>query len=262
MKRLAATAAIGLLVGTAAAAQQLTSDLVIEALPLDSGPAVEAQVLSALPAQDLAALPADPAAFDGPRPLRPGGPMPSVVVGDVAVLMTVAPRGPLGLPHEAREAIRNRDTAMFARLLGQGAFDPAKGQLVPALQSELARLGCYGGGIDGDWGPGSAAALARYAGAGGPVEADAAPGLPLFRAVLAAPDIDCPAPAPAAAAAPAAPAASTPRSQPAATPRQPAATARTQPQPASPPAAAPAPQAPRTGRQIGTGGMLGSGVIR
>ncbi|WP_411840238.1 hypothetical protein [Paracoccus sp. ME4] len=251
--RLGPIIGLGLLIGTAAAAQQPLGDLVIEALPLQSGSGDAVQVLTALPAPD-GVPPVDPAApFDMPRPLRPGGPVPSVVVGDWAVLMTAGPRGELGLPHAAREAIRARDPAIFARLLEQGAFDPPQDRFAAALQQELARLGCYGGGVDGAWGPGSAAALARYAAAGGPVAADADPDRALFRAVLAGPDIACPAPAPVAAA---------PARQPAASPAQPAATARARPQSANPPAAAAAPEAPRTGRRIGTGGLLGSGVIR
>jgi peptidoglycan hydrolase-like protein with peptidoglycan-binding domain len=38
----------------------------------------------------------------------------------------------------------------------------APGQLVPRVQRELARLGCYGGEIDGDWGPASKRAMAAF----------------------------------------------------------------------------------------------------
>lgn len=144
--------------------------LVISALPvqpLEGGEVIEAS--PAAPVQ-LAALPALP---DAPR--RAGLPEPSIIVGDLAVLTTMAERGPLGTPRPAREAIRQRDSAIFERLLSQGAFDPDADQLAAALQTELAQMNCYGGGIDGDWGAGSAAALGRYFQTLGAAQAATAP---------------------------------------------------------------------------------------
>lgn len=227
--------------------------LVIRALPLDGAaalPAVEQPVVTASlqPQPDMTLL----TGLDGPRPLGPGFPVPSVVVGDLAVLLTAGPRGPFGLSHDAREAIRARDAEMFFRILAQGGFDPEDGQVVAAIQSELARMACYGGAIDGDWGAGSVAALGRYVQAGGPAQAGAQADVALFRAMVDASGLVCAAPV-------AAPVAAAP-----VTPARPAAA---QPQPAAPraaapaPAAAPVPAAPSAPRQI-TPGLLGSGVFR
>ncbi|WP_405402645.1 hypothetical protein [Paracoccus sp. Ld10] len=231
--------------------------LVISAMPLETGlPATGDGVITASLAPDPAALALPLAGFDQPQPLRPGLPRPSIVVGDMAVLLTAGPRGPYGLPHPARDAIRNRDAAMFARLLGQGAFDPDPGQEEAAIQSELARMACYSGAIDGDWGGGSVAALARYAQAGGAAEANLQPDLALFRAIIGADSVTCPPPAPVAATS--APSPSQP-SQPAArqtsTPRAaPAGSGGTAP------AAAPS-QSPGAPRQINPG-LMGTGVFR
>lgn len=157
--------------------------LVISALPvqpLEGGPLEGGEVIEASPAApvQLAALPVLP---DAPR--RAGLPEPSIIVGDLAVLTTMAERGPLGTPRPAREAIRQRDSAIFERLLSQGAFDPDADQLAAALQTELAQMNCYGGGIDGDWGAGSAAALGRYFQTLGAAQAATAPDTGLFRTI-------------------------------------------------------------------------------
>lgn len=149
--------------------------LVISALPVQ--PLEGGEVIAASPAApvQLAALPA--------APRRAGLPEPSIIVGDLAVLMTMAERGPLGTPRPAREAIRQRDSTIFERLLSQGAFDPDTDQLAAALQTELAQMNCYGGGIDGDWGAGSVAALGRYFQTLGAAQASTTPDMALFRTI-------------------------------------------------------------------------------
>lgn len=241
--------------------------LVIRAMPLE----LEVQPVASSPVitASLDPAPLTPASVQpvsvGPAPFqplsdaapRPGLPEPSIVLGDMAVLMTAGTRGPLGMAHPVREAIRQRDAAMFERLLGQGAFDPDADQVAAAIQTELARMGCYSGRVDGEWGGGSDSALGRYVSAGGGAQAGADPDISLFRAVVRGDSVTC-------AAAPAA-ASATPR----ATPRNsgPARTApnqqgRNQPSRNRPAAAAPAQQAPASqGRQINPG-VMGTGVFR
>ncbi|KGJ04225.1 hypothetical protein IT41_11055 [Paracoccus halophilus] len=110
------------------------------------------------------------------------------------------------MPFAAREAIRQRDPALFERLLGRGVFDPREDRLAEALQTELLRLGCYDGRIDGAWGAGSERAVERWRDAA-QIEIAAAAGVPLYRAILRGGEVTCPEiarPAPAVAA-PAAP---------------------------------------------------------
>lgn len=123
---------------------------------------------------------------------QPGGPEPSIIVGDLAVLVAADARGPMGLPYQAREAIRQRDPAMFDRLLSRGAFDPAEAQTVAAIQTELARMNCYTGGIDGAWGSGSASALQRYFEALGAAQAATDPGIGLYRTIIRNESVQCP----------------------------------------------------------------------
>lgn len=169
---------------------QAEGGMVITAIPLDSRvtpltPVAAAPVMPSETSADqaMALLPAAP---------RAGLPRPSVVLGDLAVLLTMAERGPLGVPFPQRQAIRERDAAMFDRLLIQGAFDPDPANVGAAIQTELARMGCYSGGIDGDWGRGSAAALTRYIDAGGSAQSGAAPDVGLFRDVARGSDVTCP----------------------------------------------------------------------
>ncbi len=58
--------------------------------------------------------------------------------------------------------MRNDDPAQFEQLLTSGVFDPTPGNEARAIQTELARMQCYTGGIDGKWGRGSIAAVDRY----------------------------------------------------------------------------------------------------
>lgn len=222
--------------------------LVIRALPV----APTGEVIKAMPDAPMPEAPI-PAAPMPQAPRRAGLPEPSIIVGDLAVLMTAAERGPLGTPRPAREAIRQRDPAMFERLLSQGAFDPQGDQLAAALQTELAQMGCYAGGIDGNWGAGSVAALARYFQALGAAQAATSPDMGLFRAIARNEALHC---APVAAAAPAATGSTTRRSGGGATPR--AAGSAPSPAQSQPPAAG---AGGAGSRQINPG-LIGSGMFR
>ncbi|SIS57302.1 hypothetical protein [Paracoccus saliphilus] len=185
--------------------------LVISALPAEamavsdapkvilasSDPTASRDTVVSAPDTNVSASPADPIATR-----RPGGPEPSIIVGDLAVLVAADARGPLGLPHQAREAIRQRDPAMFNRLLSRGAFDPEEAQMVAGIQTELARMNCYKGGIDGDWGSGSASALRRYFEALGSAQAAAEPEIGLYRTIIRNEAVQCPDVQPVARAAP------------------------------------------------------------
>ncbi|MDO5612495.1 MAG: hypothetical protein Q4G14_04530 [Paracoccus sp. (in: a-proteobacteria)] len=235
------------------------ADTLILAAPLQPvpPPPAAAPVPMALPT---AALPQDRAA----RPTAPGLPEPSVIIGDpvddtpdTAAAVTVVQGQPLSTGFDERERLRSTDAALFASLLDAGAFDPAPAEQVSAIQAELARMGCYTGTVDGQWGAGSRAAAQRYFAQAGTAAPTLAPETALFRALAARPDLRCPPPAPQPVAQPApraTPAPAAPRATaPAAQPRQPFAR---QPAPApAPPAATPAP------RRIDPN-AIGSGVFR
>ncbi|MFC3567966.1 hypothetical protein [Paracoccus simplex] len=248
-----AALAVWLACGSLAQAQ----GLVITPLPSDQ--VIRASEAPAVPPpSQLGPEPAQPAAPGPDAPARPGLPRPSIIVGDLAVLAAYDPRGPLGLPFAAREAIRQRDPALFDRLLGRGAFDPAADRLAEAIQTELQRMDCYGGSIDGDWGSGSARAVERWSQAA-KAEAGSTPEIPLFRSIVRSTSLRCAAVAAPVAAQPAT--ASRANASRAASSRESrsAPAARTAPQRAQPSRAAPS--APTTTRQINPS-LMGSGMFR
>lgn len=210
---MAALAATGWLLAPAQVAGD-SGGLVISALPVlpQGGEVIESGVIEGGPAgappfAHLVALP-DAAAL----PPAPGLPEPSVILGDLAVLLSMAERGPLGVPRVMRDNIRQRDAAMFQRLLAGGAFDPDDDQLAAALQTELAQMNCYDGQIDGDWGAGSVAALGRYVQASGAAQAGTGqagtePDIALFRRIAGGEPVHCADRQPVAASTPAAPSA-------------------------------------------------------
>ena len=160
----------------------LPSDVVIGSAPTDTAPPV--QLLEA------ALTPMDPTLPVNVAVPRAGLPRPSINVGDMAVLAALGPRGPLGMPFQLREAIRQRDAALFDRLLGRGVFDPDPDRMAEAIQTELQRVECYGGGIDGAWGSGSARAVERWQqAAGSKIAGDPQP--QLFRAIARSGDLRC-----------------------------------------------------------------------
>lgn len=146
----------------------------------------------ALPAPQFAAL-----------PRAEGLPQPSVIVGviggaggaDFAAAQDPADLQGSEIAYDnlaARQRLRSGDPDLFASLVAAGAFDPPAPLLPQALQSELARMGCYTSRIDGDWGRGSQAAARRYfeaAGGGGPASLEAT--AELFRLIISRDDAAC-----------------------------------------------------------------------
>lgn len=185
----------GLLLAGAAWSQDVGGGLVISALPSEtvigaSGPAVITPVVQ--PVIPLAGSATDPAAPPTDQRSRADMPRPSIIVGDLAILAAIGPRGPMGLPFPTREAIRQRDPGLFERLLGRGVFDPDSDRMAEAIQAELQRMKCYAGSIDGRWGSGSSGAAERWRKAA-EVQVATDAQTPLFRAIARSGDMRCPA---------------------------------------------------------------------
>lgn len=185
----------GLLLAGAAWSQDAGGGLVISALPSEtvigaSGSAVITPVVQ--PVIPLAGSATDPAAPPTDQRRRADMPRPSIIVGDLAILAAIGPRGPMGLPFPTREAIRQRDPGLFERLLGRGVFDPDSDRMAEAIQTELQRMQCYGGSIDGRWGSGSSGAAERWRKAA-EVQVATDAQTPLFRAIARSGDMRCPA---------------------------------------------------------------------
>ena len=184
------------------------------------------QIFNAAPRSEVAAL-----------PTAAGLPRPSVIVGriqsDDPAQAATQTGGALtgtaldGSNFEARQTIRSQDAELYAELVNSGAFDPAEAQLAVALQTELKRMGCYTGGIDGDWGPGSQGSVDRYFQQIGETPVSRAATIDLFRTIALRDDVTCPRVVQARAAQPRA----TTRSQPRTTTR--ATTAARKPAPAA-----------------------------
>lgn len=181
----------------------------------------------------IAAIPARaaraPSVADTPI-ARIGAMQPPVVLASVAPARNLTPQ--------------RRDVS---RIIGTDVTDThlAPDDLPRAVQTELARLGCYTAGIDGIWGGGSRGALQEYISRSGAELTGLEPTVEVWRDVKAAEGTICPAPAVAARPAP------TPRTD--TTPSRPA--PRAQPAPA--PRSAPAPAATDDG-----GGADGSRLRR
>lgn len=130
-------------------------------------------------------------------PVAAGMPRPSIIVG---LIRAPEPEPEPDLPQiafddvPAREALRTDDPALFQTLVEAGGLDPPPESLVIALQTELQRSGCYTAAVDGDWGNGSRRAVDRFAETAGltPVTRDAEIGL--YRQLLLAGEVECPAP--------------------------------------------------------------------
>ena len=139
-------------------------------------------------------------------PTAAGLPEPSIIVGIIedVTLASFSPAEPLGEVTsneisydnlDARRALREQDAALFGSLVASGAFDPPAPLLPAALQTELARMGCYRSGIDGKWGGGSRSSVSRYFDEIDGVEAVSLdPTVELFRQIVLQDDITCAAP--------------------------------------------------------------------
>ncbi|RCW87051.1 peptidoglycan-binding domain-containing protein [Paracoccus lutimaris] len=197
-RMIVATSRIGLALGGWLACATLAlaqGGLVIAPLPSDvviGAQSNAAPTETVLPAGAVvtALTPADPGLSALPAAPRAGLPRPSIIVGDMAILAAMEPRGPLGLSFALREVIRQRDIALFERLLGRGVLDPDPDRMAEAIQTELRRADCYTGRIDGDWGSGSVRAVERWRqAAGASVAGDPQP--QLFRAIARSGDLRC-----------------------------------------------------------------------
>lgn len=245
-----------------AAPGPLASDLVITALPQDQIIRLRAQTpVSASANTRLEVITGGSDRSVQSR--RAGLPEPSIIVGDLASLLAPGLRGPMGIPLAEREKIRARDPELFARLLVGGGFDPDPDQLPAAIQSELSRMKCYSGTIDGLWGNGSRAALTRFVTASTQTAALSDPDTTTFRALVNDSQTECPPPRVVTTSPPATTRRATGSRSSAGTASRSTTRQRSTSQstPRQQPAAQPtAPSAP-TSRQINPN-MLGSGVFR
>lgn len=161
----------------------LPGDVVIDARSLGGAASTVSPAAVQPGSQSAGPVPGGIAGSESTAARRAGLPRPSIIVGDMAILAAIGPRGPLGLPFQLREAIRQRDAALFERLLGRGVFDPDPARMAEAIQTELQRTECYGGAIDGDWGAGSTRAADRWKEAAGSAVETASAQPELFRAI-------------------------------------------------------------------------------
>ncbi|MCC5973145.1 MAG: hypothetical protein JJT81_03745 [Rubellimicrobium sp.] len=235
--------------------------------PVASAVAVS-PIRAALPAGgstpvQLVAQPAPATGLTRPAPGTNGLPEPSIIVGFPAP--PDAPEIGLADPDtepsavsgaeldftdlDARRALRESDEDLFISLVNSGAFDPPEGTLALAIQTELRRMNCYTGALDGDFGPGSRRGLNAYYEQIGLTAPSQDPTLEIYRQLLLRDDVTCPV-------AVAAPATSTGGGQQTATQRP-----AQQQQPAQ--QAAPAPATPDPAPQRGfTQNSLQTGTFR
>lgn len=228
------------------------------ALDLAEGDGADAPLLIAGLTPEIGAAPVITRLGSGTRlaSLTPEGlPRPSIIIGRIepgqeAVfgIETLLPESVTALAFgwrnlEAREALRARDPALFAQLVSAGHVDPPANELAIALQTDLARMNCYRSGIDGAWGPGSRRSVGEYFDQLGEPAPGVAATPELYRAVMIGGDVACPTPV---------------SRQPVV--RQPSATTANRPPAAQQPSTS---RPPSTGgRTFGSGGTIGSGVVR
>lgn len=146
-----------------------------------------------------AAAPVQPLTGDrAARPTGAGLPEPSIIVGERPREDGVAPPtdslagSALGTSAEERARIRAEDPQAFASLLESGAFDPPSEQMASAIQTDLQRMNCYTGRIDGDWGNGSRQAVDRYFQQAGGTAVTREAEVTLFRQIALRDDLRCP----------------------------------------------------------------------
>ena len=185
--------------GAAPAGAAMSGKLVITALPagtsLTGAPAAVIRASEAPAPQVTQAAetaPAAPRAVPVSMARRPGQPEPAIIVGELASLLGASNRGPMGLPREVRDRIRQIDIAFFEMMLNEGRFDPEGNQYAAAIQTELSQMNCYNGSVDGNWGNGSLAALQRYFSTLGQAQAGTVPGPELYRRIVTNETVRCP----------------------------------------------------------------------
>ncbi|MCH2164952.1 MAG: hypothetical protein MK098_09910 [Marinovum sp.] len=94
---------------------------------------------------------------------------------------------------ESRNALRESDPELFAKLVNGGHIDPPGDQLNRAIQTDLSRMNCYRSGIDGVWGNGSRRSVREYfdASESGASWPDQEPTNGLFRVIIINEDVRC-----------------------------------------------------------------------
>ncbi len=203
------------------------------------------------------------ATTSAPRTLRSvpgtgGLPQPSIILGEIAPTLAgfeVPAAETLDYTDlAARRALRGSDPAAFENAVSNGAYDPPQPELARAMQTELSRMNCYTGGIDGQWGNGSRTAVQRYYQTLNVAAPSLDPAQDVFRQFILKDDVSCPAPVQASAPR-ATNNAATPQRQPRTT------TAAPKPAAAKPAAAAP-PKAAATPPKRTIGKTLGTGTFR
>ncbi|SFE28424.1 hypothetical protein SAMN04515678_10858 [Roseivivax sediminis] len=155
----------------------------VDPAPVAAAVAAEPDILLFTPEAGRAAL-----------PVPEGLPEPALIVGllpEAAAQREPAPSPDAGAVAAEVDALRLADPARFGALAARGVLDPSPDTLVVTLQRALRRLGCYGGAIDGAWGPQSRRGAAAFRGAAG-VPGDSQPTAALYRAVLLNPGVTCP----------------------------------------------------------------------
>ncbi len=149
----------------------------------------------------------------------------------------------------ARRALRSTDPVAFENAVTSGAYDPPQPELARAMQTELSRMNCYTGGIDGQWGKGSRTAVQRYYQVLNVAAPSLDPTQDVFRQLLLKDEVSCPAPVQVSAPRATNNAATTQR-----TPRPTTAAPRpAAAKPAAPPKAAATPPKRTIGKSLGTG---------
>lgn len=180
--------------------QQVQNDsIVISTVRPTDGPRIVAQEVAARPADIPRAIPAGAAPIidtPGDRSVRPVGaglPQPSIIVGEQAQSTTRPEfaRTAQGVSIEDRTRIRQESPETFTQLLAEGAFDPDAAQMAAAIQTELRRMSCYPGTVDGLWGAGSNAAVGRFVAKAGGQAASAQPTAALYRQIIGVPETVC-----------------------------------------------------------------------
>lgn len=135
------------------------------------------------------------------QPTKDGLPKPSIIVGNIKPINASFDPADIGgslsgtelnsAGFKARQKLRKEDPELFAQLLLGGAFDPIPELLPNAIQTELARMGCYTSRVDGVWGNGSRAAVDRYFKQLGATAPTRKPEISIFRQLVRKDDVVC-----------------------------------------------------------------------
>jgi hypothetical protein len=126
-----------------------------------------------------------------------GLPRPYIILGrPPSLIEAVAPPQFDWQDSAARATAKADDPDGYASLVAAGAWDPPPGNEAVALQTVLAEMNCYRGGIDGQFGNGSRRALTAYFETAGLQGVGQDPTVAVWRQVIAGPVVRCPDPAP------------------------------------------------------------------